>query len=138
LWARKRRIVMAQNSTWGVADGSAEAEGSVVQKDLVKVEGLWKLSGQNQSLATDPDGASITKQEALENHRTVIALNDVSFSVDRAETFVVMGLSGSGKSTLVHCRNTGTPGTTVPLDGGMVTAKGAPNDAPFALQSETR
>jgi len=94
---------MAQNSTSAVADRSAESEGLVVQKNLVKVEGLWKLYGENQSLATDAAGASITKQEALEKHRTVIALKDVSFSVDRAETFVVMGLSGSGKSTLVRC-----------------------------------
>jgi glycine betaine/proline transport system ATP-binding protein len=33
----------------------------------------------------------------------VIAVKDVSFSIEKGETFVVMGLSGSGKSTLVRC-----------------------------------
>ena len=33
----------------------------------------------------------------------VVAVKDVSFSIQKGETFVVMGLSGSGKSTLVRC-----------------------------------
>ena len=33
----------------------------------------------------------------------MVAVKDVSFSVQKGETFVVMGLSGSGKSTLVRC-----------------------------------
>ena len=33
----------------------------------------------------------------------LVAVNDVSFSVNAGETFVVMGLSGSGKSTLIRC-----------------------------------
>lgn len=33
----------------------------------------------------------------------VVAIRDVSFSIDAGETFVVMGLSGSGKSTLLRC-----------------------------------
>jgi len=35
----------------------------------------------------------------------VVALNDLSFSVDRGEFLVVIGLSGSGKSTLLRCIN---------------------------------
>jgi glycine betaine/proline transport system ATP-binding protein len=37
----------------------------------------------------------------IQNH--VVAVNDVSFTTQKGETFVVMGLSGSGKSTLIRC-----------------------------------
>ena len=33
----------------------------------------------------------------------MVAVKNVSFSIQKGETFVVMGLSGSGKSTLVRC-----------------------------------
>ncbi len=35
----------------------------------------------------------------------VLALNDVSFTVERGEFLVIIGLSGSGKSTLLRCIN---------------------------------
>lgn len=35
----------------------------------------------------------------------VLALNDVSMSVDRGEFLILIGLSGSGKSTLLRCMN---------------------------------
>jgi len=35
----------------------------------------------------------------------VVALKDVSFSVDKGEFLVIIGLSGSGKSTLLRCIN---------------------------------
>lgn len=36
-------------------------------------------------------------------HDQTVAVNNISFSVNHGETFVVMGLSGSGKSTLIRC-----------------------------------
>ena len=42
-------------------------------------------------------------KEVQEKTGHVVAVKDVSFSIEKGETFVVMGLSGSGKSTLVRC-----------------------------------
>ena len=94
---------MARETASTVAEQAPAREQQTNPKDLIKVEGLWKLYGGSLSLLQDPAQSSISKQDALEQHGAVIALKDVAFSVDRAETFVVMGLSGSGKSTLVRC-----------------------------------
>ena len=45
----------------------------------------------------------MTRSEVQEKTGHVVAVKDVTFSVQKGETFVVMGLSGSGKSTLVRC-----------------------------------
>jgi len=54
----------------------------------------------------------------------VLALDDVSFSVQRGEFLVIIGLSGSGKSTLLRCINRLIEPTAgrVLLDGIDVTA----------------
>jgi len=49
------------------------------------------------------------KKEILEKTGGVVALRDVSFSVNKGEFFVLMGLSASGKSTL------DLPPPTIPL-----------------------
>ncbi|MHA6686308.1 quaternary amine ABC transporter ATP-binding protein [Mesorhizobium sp. A556] len=69
------------------------------------MRGLSKAFGANpaEALRLARDGAS--KAQILEQTGAVLAINDVSFSVDAGEIFVVMGLSGSGKSTLVRCLN---------------------------------
>ena len=46
-----------------------------------------------------------TKKEILEKTGQTVGLNNVSFSVDEGEIFVIIGLSGSGKSTLIRCLN---------------------------------
>jgi glycine betaine/proline transport system ATP-binding protein len=46
-----------------------------------------------------------TKEEIHEETGHVVGVQDVSFSLERGEIFVIMGLSGSGKSTLLRCVN---------------------------------
>ena len=46
---------------------------------------------------------NLSIKEVQEKTGHVVAVKNVSFSIQKGETFVVMGLSGSGKSTLVRC-----------------------------------
>jgi glycine betaine/proline transport system ATP-binding protein len=47
----------------------------------------------------------MSKGEILKKTGCTIAINGATFSIERKETFVVMGLSGSGKSTFIRCLN---------------------------------
>ncbi|WP_298176851.1 betaine/proline/choline family ABC transporter ATP-binding protein [Saccharomonospora sp.] len=50
------------------------------------------------------NGAS-NRRRAVREAGGVLAVDDVSFDVERGELFVIMGLSGSGKSTLIRMVN---------------------------------
>ena len=69
----------------------------------IKVTGLWKVFGAKPERALQPEYAAKSRAEIQAELGLVVGLRDVSFSVDRGQIFVVMGLSGSGKSTLVRC-----------------------------------
>ena len=69
----------------------------------IKVAGLWKIFGDKPERALQPEYAAKSRAEIQAELGLVVGLRDVSFSVDRGQIFVVMGLSGSGKSTLVRC-----------------------------------
>ena len=64
---------------------------------------LWKIFGANPTNILKDVDPTWSRAEVQEKTGHVIAVKDVSFQVERGETFVVMGLSGSGKSTLVRC-----------------------------------
>jgi len=70
---------------------------------IIDVSGLWKVFGGSAEEAKRLASAGVSRSEIHERTGSLIAVNDVSFSVAAGETFVVMGLSGSGKSTLIRC-----------------------------------
>jgi len=72
---------------------------------VIKVQNLFKIFGKHPERALELLKKNYSKDEVKEKTGQVVALNDVSFTVQDGEIFVVMGLSGSGKSTLIRCIN---------------------------------
>ena len=71
----------------------------------IRVEGLYKVFGPRPERALAAARAGRGRDEIQAETGDVLAVDDVSFSVERGELFVVMGLSGSGKSTVVRMLN---------------------------------
>ena len=69
----------------------------------IEVKGLWKVFGDDPERALEPEYADMSRAEIQDELGLVVGLRDISFSVERGQIFVIMGLSGSGKSTLVRC-----------------------------------
>lgn len=72
---------------------------------LIEARHLSKVFGPSPKKALALVRGGMDKDELLARTRNVLALDDVSISVERGEIFVVMGLSGSGKSTLIRHLN---------------------------------
>jgi glycine betaine/proline transport system ATP-binding protein len=77
----------------------------VVDVAKIEIKNVYKVFGRHPEKALKMLGEGRKKDEILQKTHQVVALQDVSFSVEAGETFVVMGLSGSGKSTLIRCLN---------------------------------
>ena len=73
------------------------------QGPIIKVDSVWKIFGKNPERVLEPENANKSKPEIQAELGNVIGLHDVSFEVQKGQTFVIMGLSGSGKSTMVRC-----------------------------------
>lgn len=73
--------------------------------DKIKVEGVFKIFGNNPQKALEMYRQGKKREEILNKTKQALGVADASFSVYEGETLVVMGLSGSGKSTLVRCIN---------------------------------
>ncbi|MBN9249206.1 MAG: glycine betaine/L-proline ABC transporter ATP-binding protein [Mesorhizobium sp.] len=81
------------------------SNGTGAQAKRIAVRNVSKVFGANGQAALALARQGVSKNDILAKTGTVVAVNDISFSVDAGEIFVVMGLSGSGKSTLVRCLN---------------------------------
>ena len=92
----------------------------------LEIQGVWKVFGPKPEAALRLAGTGASRAEILDQTGATIGVRDVTFDVNRGETFVVMGLSGSGKSTLVRCiaQLTDVTQGIVRLDGDELTAMG--------------
>ncbi|MGM0435956.1 MAG: quaternary amine ABC transporter ATP-binding protein [Bacillota bacterium] len=90
----------------------------------LEIKNLYKIFGHNSDKALEMSNNGVEKSEILKETGATIGVNNVSFNIEKGETFVVMGLSGSGKSTLIRCLNrliTPTSGQVI-VDGEDVIA----------------
>ena len=69
---------------------------------LIDLRNVYKVFGESPETAMDMARDGADKREVLTETGCTLALRDVNLSVERGETFVVMGLSGCGKSTLLR------------------------------------
>ena len=81
---------------------------SLIQNDhgsIIEVRNLTKIFGPRpqKTLSHLQRGCSV--KEIREKTGHIVALQNISFTVQKGEIFVLMGLSGCGKSTLLRCLN---------------------------------
>src|SRR3546814_18442225 len=89
----------------------------------VSVSNLYKVFGSppEEALRLLAEGRS--KEEILSGTGMTVGVQDVAFSVDAGEIFVVMGLSGLGKGTLVLMlyRSIAQHAVEIQIDGSAIT-----------------
>jgi len=68
----------------------------------IQVNNLWMVFGHEPKRILKPELKKASKAEILDKTGCVVAVRNVSCSINRNEFFVFMGLSGSGKSTLIR------------------------------------
>ena len=73
---------------------------------IVSLEHVYKIFGPDPAgRAYDLSRAGVDKDEVQRLSGHVVGMKDISFTVNKGEIFVVMGLSGSGKSTAIRTVN---------------------------------
>ncbi|MCQ5127968.1 MULTISPECIES: quaternary amine ABC transporter ATP-binding protein [Clostridia] len=71
----------------------------------IQVKNVYKVFGSAPMQMISFLEKGEKKTDLLKKYKHSVGVNNVSFSVNEGEIFVVMGLSGSGKSTLIRCLN---------------------------------
>ena len=71
----------------------------------IEIRNIFKIFGPDPKSALEQAKGGADKDELLAKTGHTVGLHDVSLSIEKGETFVVMGLSGSGKSTLIRHLN---------------------------------
>lgn len=72
---------------------------------IIEIKNLSKVFGKNAKQALRLLDQGFTKDQILKETGSTVGVNRASFSVEKGEIFVIMGLSGSGKSTLIRLIN---------------------------------
>ncbi|HHV65130.1 MAG TPA: glycine betaine/L-proline ABC transporter ATP-binding protein [Peptococcaceae bacterium] len=71
----------------------------------IVVTNLIKIFGAHPQKALTLLQEGKSKSEILKETGLTVGINNISFTVQEGEIFVIMGLSGSGKSTILRCLN---------------------------------
>jgi len=71
----------------------------------IEVKNLVKIFSSQPQKALHLLDKGFSKEHILTETGLTVGVNNVSFTVNEGEVFVVMGLSGSGKSTILRCLN---------------------------------
>jgi glycine betaine/proline transport system ATP-binding protein len=73
--------------------------------EAIVINDLWKIYSRKKSLKIS--SSDVENEEYVDEldkgEDAVVAMKNVSLTVNHGETFIIMGLSGSGKSTLIRC-----------------------------------
>ncbi len=94
--------------------------------ESITIRDLWKIYSRKKDLRIS--SSDVENEERVEEldrgEDAVVAMKNVSLSVNSGETFIIMGLSGSGKSTLIRClvRLVEPTSGEIIVDGQNVTA----------------
>lgn len=78
------------------------AETAQEAQALIRIEGLYKLFGNNPKKHMPLVHQGKSKDEILAATGHTLGLKDINMTINKGEIFVIMGLSGSGKSTLIR------------------------------------
>jgi glycine betaine/proline transport system ATP-binding protein len=69
---------------------------------VIDCKSVYKIFGSNADKLLQ-DSAGKVDAKKFQEAGCIVGVNNASFTVDKGEMLVVMGLSGSGKSTLLRC-----------------------------------